>query len=76
MLAYGDQLLVDFWHAQGMGTPSDEIRLEVMAMLQNSSISGWESQLAGLKSKEDWERYYETSLSQNVNIPKVIPWIE
>ena len=76
MLAYGDQLLVDFWREQGMGTPPDRIRLEVMAMLQNGSIGGWENTLAGFKSEGDFWKFYRDTLSKNVNIPKVLPWIE
>ncbi|MBN2007512.1 MAG: RHS repeat-associated core domain-containing protein, partial [Anaerolineae bacterium] len=76
MLAYGDQLLVNFWQANNMGMPSDQVRLELMAMLQNGSIASWERTVMGFSSWGDWSRFYKEMLSLDPNIPKVLPWQE
>jgi len=76
MLAYGDQLLVNFWQANNMGMPPDQVRLELMAMLQNGSIASWERTVMGFSSWGDWSRFYKEMLSLDPNIPKVLPWQE
>jgi hypothetical protein len=75
MLAYADQLLLDFWAEHGMGTPPDQLRLELMARLQNGRIRSLERTLASLESEADFEEFREVIL-EDKNIPKILPWIE
>jgi hypothetical protein len=75
MLAYADRLLVEYWNEYQEGPIPAQVRLEMMAALQNGSLTTVESQIAALRSGEKSFDDFRTDLQRDVNIPKVIPWI-